>query len=282
MLFKTLSGSVKDVDTSGRKVCGFGSGFGNKDRHGDIIPLGAYKKTITERGPGATEEIYFLDQHRVDRRVNRFKASDKGVLEEKEEGLYFEIFFPPTELGNDLLKQYEFEVIRDHSVGIDIVDWEYREDLEAFILTELILWEISAVTWGANNQTPAVGIKGLDDPADIALEIGRLRKCIDGGVTDHTARELTLGVRILEARAGALSAAEKAIGERRKFNELLRGGEGGLVNEKRLREAVQKARRSILELEDLIQAPATDTEEGTDPDPLLEELRSFNAEFSKV
>lgn len=281
MIFKTFHSSVKDVDPKGRKVCGYGSGFGNKDRHDDIIVMGAYKKTISERGPGASEEIYFLDQHRVDRRVNRFKESDKGLLEEREEGLYFEIFFPPTALGNDLLLQYEYEVIRDHSVGIDILDWEYKEELEAFILLELVLWEISSVTWGSNNKTPVVGIKGIDDPADITEELGRLRKCIAAGVTDHTARELELGIKILEARSGALTAVEKAMGQRREIERLIKGT-SGLGNVEDLREAIRSAKLSIQKLENLIPAGGDEQDLHEADTSALEELRAFNKDFGAV
>jgi len=148
---------LKDFDANGRTVQFYGSAFGNEDSDGDIIMPGAYTKTILENGPGSrSPRIKMLYQHDTQRIIGKFTE-----LAEDPRGLLCTAVLADTEDGNEALALYELDLL-EHSVGFQTIKWEGdKTDPENYVrrLTELKLWEVSAVTWGANAETPLVGIK---------------------------------------------------------------------------------------------------------------------------
>ena len=183
--FKTLQSAVKDIDTKGRVVTGYYSAFGNVDSDGDVILQGAFDRTLRERGPDGKNKIMHLWQHDPWRPIGK-----PSVLQEDEKGLYFETYFPETTLGNDTLKLYEAGIINEHSIGYKVLqaDQSTRDGQEIQEIKEIMLWEGSSVTWGANEQTPATGIKSLfGDETNLQTEIERIQKFLrKGDVTDDT------------------------------------------------------------------------------------------------
>lgn len=148
---------VKDVDTTGRHVVFYAAAFGNVDSHGDIITPGAFLKTLQERGPAGTDQLKYLNQH------DTWQLGGK-IVEASEDatGLLLTAKVSATTLGNDMLV-LEADGAYEHSIGYNTLKYqvEDRNGEEVRILTELKLWEGSAVTWGSNPNTPTVGIKGL-------------------------------------------------------------------------------------------------------------------------
>src|SRR5690554_724446 len=184
--FKTLSkAAVKDVDTTGRVVTGYFAAFDNIDSDSDVILPGAFDRTIRERGPGGKNRIMHLWQHDPWRPIGK-----PAVLQEDDHGLYFETYLPETTLGNDTLKLYEAGIINEHSIGFQIVQANQatRDGQEITEITEVRLWEGSSVTWGANPDTPATGIKSLfKDEATVQSEIDRIQKFLrKADVSDET------------------------------------------------------------------------------------------------
>lgn len=179
--FKTLQGAVKDIDTTGRVVTGYFSSFGNVDSDGDVIIRGAFERTLRERGPQGKNKIMHLWQHDPYRPIGK-----PAVLKEDDKGLYFETYMPETTLGNDTLKLYEAGIINEHSIGFRVMDSENKGDYNE--LKEIMLWEGSSVTWGANEETPATGIKAIfKDETSLSDEIDRIQKFLrKGDVTDDT------------------------------------------------------------------------------------------------
>lgn len=137
------TGTTKDVDIKSRVVSGFLSGFGNIDKGNDIIEKGAFAKSINER----FSKIFFLLQHDMQKPLGKFQ-----VLEEKDSGLYFEAKVSNTSYGNDLLQLYEDGVINEHSIGFNVIKSEKKSGVR--IIKEVKLFEGSAVTIGANENTP--------------------------------------------------------------------------------------------------------------------------------
>lgn len=183
--FKTLHKAVKDIDRTGRVVTGYFSAFGNVDADGDVILPGAFERTLRERGPEGKNKIMHLWQHDPWRPIGK-----PSVLREDEKGLYFETYFPETTLGNDTLKLYEAEIINEHSIGFKIMqsDQATRDGKEIQEIREIMLWEGSSVTWGANEETPSTGVKSLfKEDTTIQTEIERIQKFLrKGDVTDDT------------------------------------------------------------------------------------------------
>ena len=152
--YKSIFGSVKDIDMKNKIVTGYLSSFDNKDYDNDIILRGAYKKSIAER----KNDIYFLNQHDWKQPHGKF-----SVLEEREKGLYFESTpMIDTSYSMDALKLYQAGIVKEHSVGYQVMKEEYSKNDQANIIKEIKLYEGSNVTLGANNNTPFTGFKSYN------------------------------------------------------------------------------------------------------------------------
>jgi HK97 family phage prohead protease len=167
MKFKNCGLQVKDLDDQKGIVQIYVSAFGNKDSDGDIIHRGAYAKTIAEKGPKGSGRIKHLVQHKFDQIIG--KALD---MYEDEKGLFVESQLVDTTLGRDALELYKHNLY-EHSVGFQIVKGDWNKLADAYEIKEINLYEYSAVTWGANANTPLVGMKSLskDEQADYAKSL---------------------------------------------------------------------------------------------------------------
>lgn len=183
---------VKDVDTTGRHVVFYAAAFGNTDSYGDIIMPGAFKKTIAERGPAGTDQLKYLNQHDMWQLGGKITEA----LEDSH-GLLLTAKVSATTLGNDMLV-LEADGVYEHSIGYNTIqsNSETRNGEPVEILTELKLYEGSAVTLGANPNTPTVGIKGATSLQQVHHLIksldkfdGLLRK---GNLSDETCLLLQL------------------------------------------------------------------------------------------
>ena len=156
MIFKTLSkGIITDLSDDGT-VKGMFSAFGNIDAHKDMIQRGAYAKTISEWGPSGNKRIKFLLFHDSTKPAGVIKE-----LYETERGLEFVAkFSTETTTGKDAYGYYKDGIITEHSVGIDVMQWEKSEGYH--VLKEVRMYEGSGVMWGANPETPTLEVKALE------------------------------------------------------------------------------------------------------------------------
>lgn len=145
--------SVKDLDTKQGIVRGYFAAFGNKDSDGDIIMKGAFAKTIAEN----KQRFQHLFNHNPDHLIGKIME-----IGEDETGLYFTSQMSKTDEGQRALIRYEEGILREHSIGFNVIRYETDREAAATRLTELKLYEGSAVTWGANEQTPVTEIKSTD------------------------------------------------------------------------------------------------------------------------
>jgi HK97 family phage prohead protease len=168
-------GEVADIDDKNGIVKGYGSYFDNKDSDGDIIKKGAYKKTIEENG----YRVKYYYQHKMDQPIGKLNE-----LYEDEKGLVFVAEIPKTQLGNDVLELMKNGVITENSVGIMPIQKEimdgYRE------ISEVKLYEISAVSLAANDQAKILDVKGNYDFDIIEKRYENLCKLIrKGNISDE-------------------------------------------------------------------------------------------------
>lgn len=181
--YKSHYGEVKDVDTKSRIVTGILANW-NKDSHNDIIEKGAFRKTLLER----KENILFLDQHQWTKPHGFFQE-----LEEMDAGLRFVSNpLPNTTFSNDALELYARGIVKEHSIGFEVIKADWDEESEIRHIKEIKLWEGSNVTIGANNQTPFTGFKSMtiQEITDMASRImDAVRK---GNFTDETFLRLEL------------------------------------------------------------------------------------------
>mgnify|MGYP003651624233 CR=1 FL=1 len=148
---KNIGLSVKDVDTAGRRVKIMLSKFDNVDSDGDVLVKGAFAKSIQERGADSqsNRKIKFLRYHDFEHQIGTFTK-----LEETHDGLIAYGDLGRSTKGNDAFLDYQDGIITEHSIGFQTISdkIEVRDGMQ--ILKEVILWEGSAVTFGANSETP--------------------------------------------------------------------------------------------------------------------------------
>jgi HK97 family phage prohead protease len=168
-------GEIADIDEKMGIVKGYGSYFGNKDSDNDVIAKGAYQKTIKENG----ERVRYLYQHDMTQPIGKMKE-----LYEDEKGLMFVAEIPKTTLGMDVLELIKGGVITENSVGILPIQKQMKDDYRE--ITEVKLYEISAVTLAANDQAKILDVKGNIDYQKLYKRFDSLAKIIrKGDISDE-------------------------------------------------------------------------------------------------
>jgi len=190
---KLIADSVRDVSETSRKVKVAISQMGSKDYDNDVIDHGAYNKTMAERGPKGANLIWHLTDHNPSLKSAIGKFSELYV-----EGDYLVgvTDVPNTTWGNDVLEFYKSGHINQHSVGFRTIKAEAQQKGQAEeynLIKEILLFEGSAVLWGANPNTPTLTVgKGLtkeeitDQHEKLSKELNLLIKSLkDGRFTDE-------------------------------------------------------------------------------------------------
>jgi len=186
---KSQNLGLKDIDLNKRQVAMYLSHFGNIDSDNDMIIQGAFKKSLQERGVDSVSnrKIAFLRYHDWQKPIGKFVR-----LEEDEVGLFAVGELGSSTLGNDALLDYQEGIIKEHSIGFrylaDKLKWiedDSKEDGGYWLISEVALWEGSAVTFGANELTPVLQVaKGMDKKDQfnsITKELDTIVKSLSSG-----------------------------------------------------------------------------------------------------
>lgn len=181
MEYKNLIATIGDIDVKGQRVSGYFSVFGNVDNDGDVLMPGAFTKTINERGPRGTNQIPHLLQHKTDKPLGK-----PAILEEKPYGGYFETDIVDTEDGIETIKLYAAGVYNEHSFGFQTISSRDAERDGRYVreISEVKLWEISTVTFGANDLTRFDGFKSLSKTGRIEMVMERIES-LTRALTDY-------------------------------------------------------------------------------------------------
>lgn len=205
---KNVADSVKDVSESTRKVKVAISHTGSLDLDNDVIDPNAFAKTISERGPSGSNLIWHLTDHNPSLKsaVGKFKElyMEGGYLVGVTE-------IPNTTWGNDVLEFYKSGHINQHSIGFRTIK---REPVNAGtpqehnLIKEVLLYEGSAVLWGANPNTPTLG-KGLtkeDEAKELSGEMEMLVKSLrNGSYTDNAFELIETRLKQIQQRISELT-----------------------------------------------------------------------------
>lgn len=194
--YKNFTAEIKDIDAKSMMVTGYWSKFGNVDYDDDIIASGAATKTIAERGPMGSNEIFFLNQH------NWSQPHGKPtVLEAQDKGIYFESKVAPTSYGRDAIILYQEGIVVQHSIGFSTVKADYDNKTGVRTIKEIKLYEGSNVTLGANPETPFTGFKSLT-MTEINDQISKMIKLLkDGSLTDEGFGRLEIALKQFQLEA---------------------------------------------------------------------------------
>lgn len=197
---KNIDKGALDMDVTARKVKVAIASVGNLDRDNDVIVPGAFTKTIMERGPSGTNEIWHLLDHHASLKSALSKFEELyvegdylvGVSEYKDTFAWREVAWP----------LYESFSITQHSIGFTILESApmVRDGKTYNEIRQVQLWEGSAVLWGANPNTPTMeviyelsekaGITKQSD--DLPVRIERICKALKRDELDNDVKSLLL------------------------------------------------------------------------------------------
>lgn len=201
---------TKDVDLKNRQVAIYLSKFDNIDCDNDMIMPGAFKNSINQNGPlsKSNRKIQFLRHHDWEHQIGKFDE-----LFEDEFGLYAVATLGTSTKGEDALRDYDEGIICEHSIGFnyisDKIKWlddSSKNEGGFFQITELKLWEGSAVTFGSNDLTNVINVvKSMDDKNNeiekITNQMDLVIKSIHNGRgSDDRFHHLGMKLKFLNAR----------------------------------------------------------------------------------
>jgi len=204
---KDISNGIEDMDIRSRNVKTVWAMCGNVDLDNDVIVPEAFSRTITARGPQGKNLIWSLVDH---------KSSMKYALGKPKE-LYVEgnaliavTEIIETEMGEDMLKLYEANLINQHSIGFSTIKSEMDNSTGIRTIKELMLYEGSAVLWAANPETPTLAMyKGMEQAEVQETLNGRLEKLLKafkhGTFTDETFSLLEIEIKQIQTAISELT-----------------------------------------------------------------------------
>lgn len=207
--------TLRDFDEGSRKVAMYLSKFDVMDSDRDIIRRGAFSKSIQERGPesNSNRKIAFLRYHNWEKPIGKFLE-----LAEDDLGLYAIAKLSNSTDGMDALADYKDGIIREHSIGFRYIQDKIKyvdlgDENSYFDVTEVQLYEGSAVTFGANEFTNTIQIAKAEQKIDHALKIHdeinlAVKALASGNGSDERLYSLEMKVKYLNARLLELAKLE--------------------------------------------------------------------------
>ncbi len=131
-------------------ISGYGSTFGGEpDAYGDVIAPGAFAETLRQRMPK------MLYQHRSDKLC--------GVWTEAREdgkGLFLKGAFLNTTLGRDCYEEAKAGALDSMSIGFRTLAEELDKGSKVRLIKAVKLYEVSLVTFPANENARVIAVKG--------------------------------------------------------------------------------------------------------------------------
>jgi len=170
-LFKNPVSTLLDAErakleiTSDRKVKGYAIVWGSKNDYNEIVLKGATVNSLNARGVGSTSgnPILVLNQHRQTEPLCK-----PTLLMEDDYGLYFEgDIIEGVGYADDVVNQVNQGVLRQLSYGFNYI-WdktEYDATMDAYILKEIKLGEISLVTFSSDENAQLRSFNQLQERA---------------------------------------------------------------------------------------------------------------------
>jgi hypothetical protein len=105
---------------------------------------------------------------------------------------------PKTQLGRDVIELMKAGVITENSVGIMPIQREMRDGYRE--ISEVKLYEVSAVTLAANDQAMILDVKGNVDMEKVAKRYDRIAKLIrKGEISDELGYALEAEIQKLKS-----------------------------------------------------------------------------------
>lgn len=160
MEIKSTQFEVKEIRADGT-FAGYGSVFGNIDSYDDVIVKGAFKDTLNKaRAKGRMPAL--LWQHDTSKPIGVFTS-----MVEDEYGLYVEgkLLKDDVAQAKEAYALLKAGALSGMSIGFYIKDGRMDTESGLRYLTEIDLFEVSLVTFPANDDARITGVKQLKTQA---------------------------------------------------------------------------------------------------------------------
>ena len=148
----SLPGEVKSLGGHGY-FAGYASMFDYVDNHMDVVIHGAFERTLQENKTG--KEIKLLWQHDVCEPIGYFTT-----VKEDNHGLYVEGYLhQEVQKGREAYALLKSGAVKGLSIGYKVRDYSVDHKSGIRIINDLDLYEISLVTFPANEMAKVTEVK---------------------------------------------------------------------------------------------------------------------------
>ena len=150
---------IKAVNADGT-VEGYGSVFGVRDNYDDVIAKGAFIQSLKDHKAAGTMPA-MLWQHDADKPIGVWTE-----MVEDEKGLRIKgQLAMETVKGKEAHALLKMGALNGLSIGFMSKEWAYDRDTEVRTLTAIDLWEVSLVTFPANEKARVTNVKSAEEMA---------------------------------------------------------------------------------------------------------------------
>ena len=141
-------------------VEGYGSVFGVRDNYDDVIAKGAFIQSLKDHKAAGTMPA-MLWQHDADKPIGVWTE-----MVEEEKGLRIKAQLAmETVKGKEAHALLKMGALNGLSIGFMSKEWAYDRDTEVRTPTAIDLWEVSLVTFPANEKARVTNVKSADEMA---------------------------------------------------------------------------------------------------------------------
>lgn len=163
---------IKGINNLG-KFCGYASVFNVEDSYRDTIIPGAFKNTL--RSKNIKSDIKLLWQHAQNKPIGYF-----DVIKEDAIGLYVEgRIMLDIQQGLEAYNLIKNKAVSGLSIGYSVKNADYNKTRNSRILKEIDLFEISIVTFPANEYANITFCKSKSLEDTIVEKIKLLEKFLE-------------------------------------------------------------------------------------------------------
>ncbi|MCH9754211.1 MAG: HK97 family phage prohead protease [Alphaproteobacteria bacterium] len=138
---------IKSLSAEDSLIHGYASVFSITDQHNDIVLPGAFKESVERFNSG--KMIPILWQHIEDKPIGMVEK-----IEEDEYGLYISgRILNSIRYGREAIDLIKAQIICGFSIGYSVINSRIDYEANSRIIHKIDLWEISIVTFPANEET---------------------------------------------------------------------------------------------------------------------------------
>lgn len=186
---------------------GYGSVFGVADSYDDVIARGAFAASLKAHKAAGTMPA-MLWQHEADEPIGVWTEMSEDAKGLKVRGQ----LCLDTSCGKEAYALLKMGALNGLSIGFISRQWSYDTETDIRTLTEVDLWEVSLVTFPANESARVIGVKASDVAGITSIRQAE-QALRDAGISADTAKALIASVKRIaldERDAHGAAAAMKA------------------------------------------------------------------------